>query len=144
MLLQQRQRQAIDLREVLTPLLLPDPRLILAISHIHAPMATFFDAPVSPDRVRESLHVDLKSADIRTDLICRFPISDAIREHHTDRLHALPELEPRNTCWYSHLNVSASLFTSVRPLADLKPTRLDVGVIVLPLLLNRLIDSMTA
>ena len=51
MLLQQRQREAIEPCEVLAQVLLPDPRLILASKSRRGSSGNYFRCPVAPDGV---------------------------------------------------------------------------------------------
>src|SRR5438093_9042258 len=56
MLFQQRQREPIQPREVLTHVRPSYPRFVLAVGHVQTPMAGILDAPVAADRPRELLY----------------------------------------------------------------------------------------
>src|SRR3982751_765852 len=79
MLLQQREREAIEPRKVLTEVLVPNARFILAIRHVQAPVAGVLNAPVTADRMGETLHTDRQTADVIANLDRLFPIADTLR-----------------------------------------------------------------
>jgi len=95
MLLQQRQCEPVQPREILAQVLVPHPRFVLAIGDIEAPVAAILDAPMAADCVRESLHAQPEAADVIAHLVCRLPVSDAFRNDHADRLQALPRNRSR-------------------------------------------------
>ena len=78
MLLQQRQREAIEPCKVFTQVLIPNARLILAIGEIETPMTTVFNTPMTADRVGESLHAHRKTADVIANLNRLFPVAKAL------------------------------------------------------------------
>ena len=78
MLLQQRQCEASQPCKVLTHVLIPDARLILAIGDIQTPVTTIFNAPMTADRVGEPLHVHRQTADVVADLNRLLPVTKAL------------------------------------------------------------------
>jgi hypothetical protein len=60
MLLQQRQREPIQPRKILTQVLVADPRFILAVRHVQTPMTTILDPPMTPHRMRKQLHAHVQ------------------------------------------------------------------------------------
>ncbi len=123
MLLQQREREAIEPRKILAQVLLPDARLVLAVGHVQAPVAGVLYAPVTPDRVRELLHAHIKTADVITCLNSLLSVAKARGIHHTDGLQALPPLPSGQALGNRHLDVTARLLTPMSGLAGLVPTR---------------------
>ena len=77
MLLQERQREAVQPGEVLAQVPLADPRFVLAKRHIEAPMTAILDAPVAPHRAGELLHVHRQTADVVADLDGLLPLTQA-------------------------------------------------------------------
>ena len=90
-----------------------DPRLVLAIRHIENPMAGVFDTPVTPDGSGELLHAHGQTADVVADLDGLFPVTNAQRRHHPDRLQPLPEREPWQALGGRDLEIGSRLLTSM-------------------------------
>src|SRR5512135_1571664 len=90
MLLQQREREAIEPRKVLAQVPIANPRFILPIGDVEAPVTRILNAPMAADRVREPLHAHPETADVIANLDRLLPIGDALGHHHADRIDFRP------------------------------------------------------
>src|SRR5438105_6103966 len=66
MLLQERQRQAVEPGEVLADVSAADARIVLAERHVEGPIASVFDTPMSARRAGEALNAHFQAADVIT------------------------------------------------------------------------------
>ena len=82
MLLQQRQREPIQSRKILTQVLVANPRFVLAVRHVQTPVTTILDPPMTPHRMRKQLRAHVQTADVMA---------------NSHRL--LPRELPRHVCW---------------------------------------------
>src|SRR5262245_54712364 len=113
MLLQQRQREPVQPREVLAQVPLAKPGLVLAEGHIETPVTAILDTPVPPNRPGEPLDVRRQTADVVADLNALLPIPKAARRRHPDRLQPLPLPERRELLGGRELEISSYLLTAM-------------------------------
>src|SRR5262249_45961213 len=113
MLLQQRQREPPQPGNILAQVPIPNPRFVLAISDIEAPVTAILDPPMTPDGVGESLHTHREAADVVADFDGLLPLTKAAGRRHPDRLQPCPLRHPRQILRGRELQIRALLLTSM-------------------------------
>src|SRR5262245_17088228 len=134
MLFQQRQRQSIEPGTILPQLLVPNPRLILAVDDVQTPMTTILDTPVTPHGMCEPLHAHFQTADVIANLDRLFAIANGLRHHHADRFQTRPQLKTGQTLRRRQLKVTARLVTPMPRFAGVITPNFHARKIVLALL----------
>src|SRR4051794_29826682 len=113
MLLQQRQREPVQPREVLPQVPLAEPRFVLAERQVQDPVTAVLDTPMAPNGAGERLHVQLQTADVVADLDRLSPIPDAARRRQSDRLQPLPQPESGQALGGRELEIRSRLRSAV-------------------------------
>src|SRR5436189_2159690 len=80
---------------ILAQVPIPNPRFVLTIGDIEAPVTAILDPPMIADGVGESLHAHRETADVVADFDRLLPLTKAAGRHHPDRLQPLPLRESR-------------------------------------------------
>src|SRR5262249_54790417 len=112
MLFQERQRKPVQPREVLAPILLAEPRLVLAKCHVQTPVTAVLDTPVPPSSSGEPPDVQRQTADVVADFHGLLPVSKAAGGRHCDRLQPVPPHEPGKLLGGRKLEISSQLLTT--------------------------------
>src|SRR5512143_4022895 len=111
MLLQQRQREPVQPREILPQPLLAQPGFVLAKRQIQDPVAPILYTPMAPNGAGELLHVHTQAAEVVADLDRLRPVPEAARRRQPDRLQPLPQQESGQLLGSGQLEIGPRLLT---------------------------------
>src|SRR5204863_8255730 len=109
MLLEQGQCEAVQPGKILTYILLPNTRVVLAKGDIQTPVAAILNAPVTPHRTGKLLDAHRQATDVVAGLDRLLAVTLADGDYQPQRLQALPELAVGQGIRHRHLPVDATL-----------------------------------
>lgn len=133
MLLQQRECEAVEPREVLPGMPVADPGLVFTIRDVQAPVAGVFDAPMTAHGSSELLHSQFLAADVITCFNGFCSVSQAATDHHADRSQPFPVAQAWQVGRGRQLDVGPCLFSPVPLVMRGLTARRHVGDVILAL-----------